>query len=116
MVSNHRSPRINRWYIVSRREQYDRVDMAEHKIVWHDNETAAGLSAKRGYDSFDFGIATGARCDRLHVRRSDRRLEIAEVIGPTPWRRIRIEQYGDAFQAGGDLREQLKHLGSNCGF
>src|SRR5262245_10877855 len=79
--------------------------MIQHKVVWHDNEAAAGLSSKRGYDSLDFGIATGARCDRLHVGRPGRSLEIAEVIGPAPWRRVAIEQHSDALQA--DLSEQL---------
>ncbi len=39
-----------------------------------------------GYDGFDFGIAPGACCDRLHFGRSGSSLEIAEVIGSAPWR------------------------------
>ncbi len=58
--------------------------MIEHKVVWHNNEAAAWLAAKRGYDSFDFGVTPSARSDRLHVARSERRLEIAEVILPAP--------------------------------
>src|SRR6516225_11692780 len=90
--------------------------MIHHEVVWHDNEAAAGLSSKRGHDGFDFGNAIGARCDGLNFGRSGRSLEIAEVICPTPWRRVGVEQHSDALQARGDLSEQLKHLGSNCGF
>jgi hypothetical protein len=90
--------------------------MTQHEVVWHDNDATAGLCSKRGYDSFDFGIATGACCNRLYVSRSGRGLEIVEVIGSAPWRRVGIEQHSDALQARGDLSEQLKHFGTNCGF
>src|ERR1700730_4872750 len=79
-------------YVVSRCQQYDWPAVNEHKVVWHDNEAAAGLSSERSHDEFDFGIATSARCDRLHFERSGSSLEIAEVICPTPRRRVAIEQ------------------------
>ena len=39
--------------------------MGLHKNVWHTNEATPRLAAKRGYDRFDFGDATNARCDGL---------------------------------------------------
>jgi hypothetical protein len=30
--------------------------MIQHKVVGHNNEAAARLSSKRGYDSFNFGM------------------------------------------------------------
>src|SRR5437660_12624716 len=95
ILGDDESPRIDRWYVVSRREQYDWSNMIHHKVIWHDNEAAAGLSSKGGYDGFDFGIAPGACCDRLHFGRSGSSLEIAEVIGSAPWRRIGIKQHSD---------------------
>jgi hypothetical protein len=53
--------------------------VARERIDW-DHEAASRFAPKRGYDRFDFGVASYWRGDRFHFERPGRLLESGKVI------------------------------------